>query len=195
MSGEKTLNIWHPRSHKAMEKKEKERIEKEEMKLQEEERNNQLIVQNEENLKDDGVGVIDFFNIHNVKKNLIEQENIIRDNINFNISRKTKDKLVEKNISFEDNSIQYSYKETVNGLNLNDVSGLTFIDSGYFQNNSSHVGTIILPLNLSVLAILSHAKQQKTSQGTLGTQGYTSICISFLRQAVCANWGDPAHHW
>ena len=52
MSGEKTLNIWHPRSHKVMEKKEKERIEKEDMKLQEEERNNQLIVQNEENLKE-----------------------------------------------------------------------------------------------------------------------------------------------
>ena len=89
----------------------------------------------EENLKDDGVGVIDFFNIHNVKKNLIEQENIIRDNINFNISRKTKDKLVEKNISFEDNSIKYSYKETVNGLNLNDFKN-------YFKKTNLEINEI-----------------------------------------------------
>ena len=89
----------------------------------------------EKNLKDDGVGVIDFFNIHTVKKNLIEQENIIRNNINFNISRKTKDKLVEKNISFEDDSIKYSYKETVNGLNLNDFKN-------YFKKTNLEINEI-----------------------------------------------------
>ena len=59
-----------------------------------------------------------------------------------------------------------------------EVQGLTLIIPGYFQNKLSQGGGGAQSSSLlksAVLAILLHTKQQKTFQGTLGTQELTPI--------------------
>ena len=48
----------------------------------------EILLSLEKNLKNNGTGVIDFFNLKNVKDNLIENEQVIIDNLKFNIKRK-----------------------------------------------------------------------------------------------------------
>ena len=76
----------------------------------------------EKNLKNDGIGLIDFFNIEQVKKELVENEIVIINNIKFKISRKITKNYVEKNISFNDKSKKYNFTEKVNTLTINDFS-------------------------------------------------------------------------
>ena len=76
----------------------------------------------EKNLKNDGIGLIDFFNIEQVKKELVENEIVIINNIKFKISRKITKSYVEKNISFNDKSKKYNFTEKVNTLTINDFS-------------------------------------------------------------------------
>lgn len=73
------------------------------------------------NLKNSGVGVLDFLNIEKVKKELIFSETIRKKNILFHIKRSInkKNQLV-KEISFFNNNIKFDYVEYVNALNLND---------------------------------------------------------------------------
>lgn len=80
----------------------------------------QILLAIEKNLSKNGVGVIDFFNICDVKKNLVKKESTTKEEILFNITRKIKNNIVEKNISIEDKSKKYFYKETVNSLGLED---------------------------------------------------------------------------
>jgi len=72
----------------------------------------------EKNLKNGGIGVIDFFNINKVKKNLIENEIIIKRNIKFKITRKIHKDYVKKSISFYDKKKEYNFNEKVNNLSL-----------------------------------------------------------------------------
>jgi len=70
------------------------------------------------NLKNNGIGIIDFFNINRVKNELIEKEIIVKKDIKFNITRKVNKNYVSKNITFEDNQTSYKYNESVNALSL-----------------------------------------------------------------------------
>ena len=72
----------------------------------------------EMNLKNNGTGIIDFFNINRVKNELIEKEIIVKKDIKFNITRKVNKNYVSKNIIFEDNQTTYNYNESVNALSL-----------------------------------------------------------------------------
>ena len=72
----------------------------------------------EKNLKNGGIGVIDFFNINKVKKDLIENEIIIKRNIKFKITRKIHKDYVKKSISFYDKKKEYNFSEKVNNLSL-----------------------------------------------------------------------------
>ena len=76
----------------------------------------------EKNLKNDGIGLIDFFNIEQVKKELVENEIVTINNIKFKISRKITKNYVEKNIRFNDKSKKYNFTEKVNTLTINDFS-------------------------------------------------------------------------
>ena len=70
------------------------------------------------NLKNNGIGIIDFFNINRVKNELVEKEIIVKKDIKFNITRKVNKNYVSKNITFEDNQTTYNYNESVNALSL-----------------------------------------------------------------------------
>ena len=70
------------------------------------------------NLKNNGIGIIDFFNINRVKNELVEKEIIVKKDIKFNITRKVNKNYVSKNITFEDNQTSYKYNESVNALSL-----------------------------------------------------------------------------
>ena len=72
----------------------------------------------EMNLKNNGTGIIDFFNINKVKNELVENEIIIKKDIKFNITRKANKHYVTKNIMFEANQKKYNYNESVNALSL-----------------------------------------------------------------------------
>ena len=74
----------------------------------------------EKNLVNNGVGVIDFFNLNKIKKELIQNEIIKRKNIKFTISRKVSNDFVMKNISIYDKSKRYHFSEKVNALSLDD---------------------------------------------------------------------------
>ena len=72
----------------------------------------------EMNLKNNGIGIIDFFNINKVRNELVKNEIIVKKDIKFNITRKAKKEFVSKTITFEDNKNKYSYIESVNALSL-----------------------------------------------------------------------------
>lgn len=80
----------------------------------------EILLSLERNLDKNGTGVIDFFNIKNVKDNLVKKEQTTIENIKFKIKRKINKFSVIKEISFEDNSIDYKFKESVNTLSLLD---------------------------------------------------------------------------
>ena len=74
----------------------------------------------EKNIKNEGIGLIDFFNIDKIKKELIREENIKKDKIKFKIKRKVHNNQVIKNINFNFNSVEYNFTEKVNALKLSD---------------------------------------------------------------------------
>jgi len=80
----------------------------------------QILSSIKENLKEGGIGVIDFLNINVVKKNLIKKEVVIKEGINFNIYRKITKNTIEKTITFNDSSKNFTFKENINPLDLND---------------------------------------------------------------------------
>ena len=73
-----------------------------------------------ENLKENGIGVIDFLNIYDVRKKLVKKEIVKKEGIHFDISRKITKKTIQKIISFNDSSKNFTFKESVNYLDLND---------------------------------------------------------------------------
>ncbi len=76
----------------------------------------------EKNLDDNGTAIIDFFNIKKVKKELVKNEIIKKNNLKFNIERKISENYVLKNITVEDNGMKSKFYEKVNALNYNDFN-------------------------------------------------------------------------
>ena len=76
----------------------------------------------EKNLDDNGTAVIDFFNIKKVKKELVKNEIIKKNNLKFHIERKISKNYVLKSITVEDNGMKSKFYEKVNALNYNDFN-------------------------------------------------------------------------
>lgn len=76
-----------------------------------------------ENLKPGGKLIFDFMNAKKVIANLVSSEIKKVEEIDFHINRNFDSKFINKKISFND-GIDYSYKEKVRALFLNDISDL-----------------------------------------------------------------------
>lgn len=72
-------------------------------------------------LHKNGVAVIDFMNVNYVKKHLVPQEKVVKENITFNISRKIENQKIIKDISFTVNETKYHFQEKVQFLTLNTI--------------------------------------------------------------------------
>jgi len=75
-----------------------------------------------ENLKSDGILIIDFMNVKKVISHLVNSEQKKIEKIIFNISRKTEDNYIVKDISFSDNGKNYHFQEIVKAITLSDFS-------------------------------------------------------------------------
>ena len=78
---------------------------------------NQMLVKN-------GCLVIDFLNVHFIKKHLIAKETVEREGIIFHISREIKDGMIHKTIEFTDKNKSYKFIEYVQALDLEDFKVL-----------------------------------------------------------------------
>jgi len=87
-----------------------------------------------ENLKSNGILIIDFMNAKKVIANLVASEIKIIDGITFNISRKVQNQHIIKDIHISDSRIEHHFQEKVKALTLADFSdfitnaGLKIID-------------------------------------------------------------------
>ena len=72
------------------------------------------------NLKENGIGVIDFMNIDFVIDNLVTESIIEIDGITFNLKRYLDGIFVVKDIAFDVDGIQYFFQEKVKALRLED---------------------------------------------------------------------------
>jgi SAM-dependent methyltransferase len=71
-------------------------------------------------LKEDGVGVIDFLNIDFVARNLVPSETKLIDGISFSIDRYIKDGFIIKDIRFNDGGKEHFHSERVKAISLKD---------------------------------------------------------------------------
>ncbi len=71
-------------------------------------------------LKPGGILVIDFLNIFRINKELVSTEVVVRDHINFHISRENRDGFLIKNIEFTDRGHHYHFEEKVRSYSLSD---------------------------------------------------------------------------
>ena len=76
------------------------------------------------NLKKEGILIIDFMNAYKVMHNLVNQEEKIINNITFKIKRRIEKKTVVKEILIKDRNIKKEFKEKVDLLTLDDFSKL-----------------------------------------------------------------------
>jgi len=87
-----------------------------------------------DNLKSEGILIIDFMNVKKVIAHLVESEQKQIQDITFNICRKFEDNYIIKDISFTDKERNYNFQEKVKALTLSDFSdfisnaGLKIID-------------------------------------------------------------------
>ena len=87
-----------------------------------------------DNLKSDGILIIDFMNVKKVIAHLVESEQKQIQDITFNISRKFENDYITKDISFSDKGEKYHFQEKVKAITLSDFSdfisnaGLKIID-------------------------------------------------------------------
>ena len=77
-----------------------------------------------QNLKKEGILVIDFMNTKKVTKHLIKYEKKTVNQINFKIKRRLKKKYIIKDIAFSDNGEDFKFQEKVKALTLVDLSDL-----------------------------------------------------------------------
>jgi SAM-dependent methyltransferase len=86
------------------------------------------------NLKENGVGVIDFMNVNYVIQNLIDKDEKVVEGILFTQKRYEENGYILKDITFESNNQNHHYQERVKALNLNDfkamfkMAGLTLLE-------------------------------------------------------------------
>ena len=76
------------------------------------------------NLKEDGLGVIDFLNINYIKNNLVHKNIEEIDGIKFHLSRFIKDGFLTKDIRFKHELKEYNFQEKVRSLNLDDFKSM-----------------------------------------------------------------------
>lgn len=86
-------------------------------------------------LKNNGIFVLDFLNPYRVINNLVKEENMVIEGINFKINRIFDGESIVKEINFDDNGITYHFKEKVKAIRK-----LSFL--AYFRNaNLMHLQT------------------------------------------------------
>ncbi len=87
-----------------------------------------------ENLKPNGIGIIDFFNAEQVIANLVEEEVKQVEHITFKIKRFVENGFIIKQIDFTDNGEEFSFQERVKAITLDDfkkyleLSGFTLLE-------------------------------------------------------------------
>ena len=69
-------------------------------------------------LSKDGVLVIDFMNVNHVKKHLVEEEIILKNEIEFHINRSIENGFIKKDIRFAADNIKHHHSEYVRFLSL-----------------------------------------------------------------------------
>ncbi len=84
-------------------------------------------------LKNNGVAVIDFMNIEIVTKKLNPKETVIKNDINFHITREIKNNKIIKNIKFSSEGNDYHYTEKVQCLTLETIKN--YIDKAGLKLN------------------------------------------------------------
>ena len=83
-----------------------------------EDTNIKVLVNLKNGLRDNGVLVIDFMNVNYVKKHLVTEEVITKNNIEFNIKRNIKDNFIVKEIRFKADGKEHFFIERVQYLSL-----------------------------------------------------------------------------
>lgn len=76
------------------------------------------------NLKDHGIGVIDFLNTDHVVNNLVKENTKTIEGIDFHLKRYVENGFIVKDISFEANGKPYHYQELVKALTLEDFESM-----------------------------------------------------------------------
>ena len=88
-----------------------------------------------DNLKEEGILIIDFLNSNKVIDNLVQKETKEMDGVTFNISRKVEDNFIIKNIEVNHDEEKMSFQEKVKALTKDDFfelltfAGLTIINT------------------------------------------------------------------
>ena len=75
-----------------------------------------------ENLKKDGILIIDFMNVKKIINNLVSKESKKINSVEFYITRELKDNYILKNISINDQDLSLKFQEKVHALTLIDFS-------------------------------------------------------------------------
>ena len=78
----------------------------------------QVLLNIKEGLKENGIAVIDFLNVYDVKKNLVEKEVKSISGIDFHIHKKIEKGFIIKEIEFTIDNKQHSYFERVKYLDI-----------------------------------------------------------------------------
>lgn len=74
-----------------------------------------------DSLVEDGIFVLDFMNADYVKSNLVTEEKITKDNIDFTIKKRIENKHILKDIIFTDKGEDYNYQENVKLHDLDSI--------------------------------------------------------------------------
>lgn len=89
------------------------------------EQENEATIQSiSENLKKNGLLILDFLNAAFVKKTLKKNEQIIKNNVEFNITRKISKNRIIKTIQINDHDQQYLFKENVRLYTLDELTAI-----------------------------------------------------------------------
>lgn len=82
------------------------------------------LVSMKKSIRKTGVGVIDFLNSVSVRNNLISNQKITQENIDFKINRVYTNGRFIKNIAFEDNGQKFHFQESVRAFEYEDFKSL-----------------------------------------------------------------------
>ncbi|MGB0404070.1 MAG: class I SAM-dependent methyltransferase [Salibacteraceae bacterium] len=77
-----------------------------------------------EGLNDNGTFVLDFLNAKKVKSNLVNHEQVEKENITFSINRSIENNVIVKNIGFVDGGKSFQFEERVTAFELRDLKKL-----------------------------------------------------------------------
>ena len=121
--------------------------------------NEQVIAAISASLKSDGYLVIDFFNANQVLANLVECEEIQRDELKFQISKEIIDGKVVKHIRFDDKGKSYHYQEKVQLLALKDFKH--FLSQANFSIEHIFGNYDLEPFNNNSDRLIIIAKKKK----------------------------------